>query len=143
MKSVGGFPHLFRHMNGKYYFRIAIPVDLQHMVGLLCYKRSLKTSDKVLACQHCRILSNRAEWAFTGIRNLIKENHGRMTDDKLKTAVRSHFEKCLLDGEMELYMATTAIRSEAYEEHGEEADPQNIRQEVARISGEKVWQELE
>lgn len=134
MKSVGGFPHLFRHVNGKYYFRIAIPIDLQHIVGTLCFKKSLKTSDKALACQYCRILSNRAEWAFSGMRSLVKDNYGLMSNEDLKAAVRNHFEKCLLDGEMELYTATTAIRSDSIEQYGEEADPQNIRQEVARIT---------
>jgi len=123
-------------MNGKYYFRIAIPTDLQDIVGLLCYKKSLKTSDKAVACQYCRILSNRAEWAFSGIRKIIAEKgkHGLMSDDDLKAAVRSHFEKCLLDGELELYGATTALRSNAFAENNEEADPQRIRQEVRHIT---------
>jgi integrase len=137
MRAVGNLPHLFKHRNGQYYFRIAVPVDLKDMLGVACFKRSLKTSDKTLAFQSCRVLSNRAEWGFSEIRQIIanKQKDGLMSanDEKLKDAVRKHFEKCLYEGENDLWRVTTALRDYAIEETGQEIDPEVLRAEARHL----------
>jgi hypothetical protein len=78
-------PHLVRR-GSTCYFRIAIPLTLIAVLGQREIKKSLRTSDAILAKMRARVLSNGLELIFRSIRSMA-----HATPDAIVKAARDYF----------------------------------------------------